>query len=168
MEHTGPAFVLDTFPISEFDSEIIFFSRDLGKINARVTSMRKSASKLAPHLQIGNKATVRLVHKNTTRVADALQLAHKTQSQSKHMNVISLLSALLANEQIDPLVWEDLNSEKVSITKILSYLGFNQKHANCQGCKTKAVDYFSSIDLTYYCAHCTLNHKNAQGLYQLF
>ena len=71
-EQNTSAFVLGRENVSEYDSLVVLYTKDLGKVLARVTSGGKISSKLTPHLQVGNKVAVRLVERKIMRVADAL------------------------------------------------------------------------------------------------
>ena len=48
------------------------YTKNLGRVEARVVSGRKITSKLSPHLDSGTRVFVRIVHKNQFTLADSI------------------------------------------------------------------------------------------------
>ena len=169
-EFTGPAVVLSVRTASDLDVDASFFTRELGKVRGRAKSARKPESKLGPHLQVGNRLVLRLVHKNSTRIADALSQREELaeEAELKKFRCLSLLDSLLAYEQIEPAIWQLLEKGDYSTLKVLSVLGLDPKHARCVSCTASGLDYFYLPDHSYYCAQCSTKHRFLEGLYELF
>ena len=145
-----PALVLNKEPLHDSDCRVTLFSRDLGKIYAKVKSGRRLTSKLAPHLEPLSLVTVRLVGKNGFQVTDALKFASLPLSQLK---IARLLDAVLTEGGNDHKLWSALLGGKLGFTEVLALLGLDPKFASCENCGA-APEYFSAKSSSYSCRKC--------------
>ena len=72
-----PAIVLAVREHRESDRVVDLFTRDLGRIRARVPGGSKILSKFSAHLSVLNIVTVRLVQKHSFTVTDAVRVGDK-------------------------------------------------------------------------------------------
>ena len=72
VEYLTQAIVLDSRPQKENDRTVDIYTKNFGRLRVRVIGGRRILSKLAPHLDIFNLVTVRLVEKNQITVTDVL------------------------------------------------------------------------------------------------
>jgi recombinational DNA repair protein (RecF pathway) len=167
-EQSSSAFVLGKENVSEHDSLVSLYSKDLGKVLARVTSGAKLHSKLMPHLQVGNKVAVRLVERKLLRVADAISFPSSGAKGDlkKRILALSLLSQLSVDNGPEGDVWHYLEKEDWSTIKLLKMLGLYADGAKCFLCKKGEADYFSVADSGFYCAKCSVGGKS-NLMYQL-
>lgn len=164
-EQNGSAFVLGKENVSEHDSLVSLYSKDLGKVLARVTSGAKMNSKLMPHLQVGSKVAVRLVERKLLRVADAISFPMKDAKEKleRRLSALSLLSYLSTDTGVESEVWNYLEKEHWSTTELLKILGLYADGVKCFLCRKVEANYFSASDSEFYCAKCSAR-GTAKGL----
>lgn len=152
-EYFTEAVVLDKEDLRDFDSRICLYSKDLGKIMAKATSVRKIVSKLAAHLEPGNLIQVRLVGKNVFQIVDALKISNFPRT-SETVIGLNLIKELTSEGQPDNELWQLLKAGDLSGGKLLGVLGFGQEFASCQNCGADDPAHFLLNELEYYCAAC--------------
>lgn len=161
-EQSSTAFVLGKENVSEYDYLVSLYSKDLGKILARVTSGAKMSSRLMPHLQVGNKVAVRIVERRIMRVADALSFPlNGRKNTQKRLMCLSLLSFLSADTGADEAIWIFLEKGEWSTAELLKILGLYTSGGECFACKKDEADYFSGSDSGFYCAKCSAGGKGS-------
>lgn len=163
-EYLTEALVLDKNEVNETDLVVDLYTKELGRIKAKVTSGQKITSKLSPHLEPLTFALVRLTEKNGFVVADAL-----TQDYLKHFRVspvyfakslkfLSALKELIYSEEIDPNLWfwlkKTLAKREIFYSQFLKILGYDPKLAECQKCQSRFIKYFLVESQTFFCRNC--------------
>jgi len=150
-DYVTEVIVLHKEPLQEMDSRVFLYTRDSGKVIAKVTSGRKITSKLSPHLEPLSIATVRIIEKNGVRIADALR-AHAL--PLTHLPYVQLVHAMTFVGHRDNLLWDALRDETTSLVKLLAILGFNPEVSVCEMCNGRDIHYFFFEDAGYFCKRC--------------
>lgn len=152
-EYFTEALVLDKEPIGESDLRVVLYTRDLGRVTAKVVSARKITSKLAAHLEPLNFISVRLIQRGRFQIVDALT-SDRLPGSSDTMAILSLVQELTGEEQADYELWKVLRSKEATGGDILSLLGFDHKFADCQSCGAQYPEHFLIRELEYRCTPC--------------
>lgn len=172
-EITTDALVLDKEPSGEYDSRVFLYTKELGGVVARGTSMRKISSKLAAHFEPLNFVKVRLIQKNKDsagfQIGDSLVSDRKNlwQKNARGAREALRLTAVLKEsgfrDSPDPELWNflehtfssppegDLGVYKIELLKVL---GFDPAFALCARCESGAPATFSFEDMSFYCHSC--------------
>ncbi len=163
-EYVTPAIVLGIRPVGEQDRVADLFTKDLGRLRARVVGGRKLLSKFAPHLTVLALVTVRLVRKHHFTVADAAadQLvrrpARAVVTQRRALEMAFLLRSVLPEMNPDVRLWYyvryALTESAVRMSSVLKLLGYDPFHARCEHCGGSPVTNFSVGDQSFLCARC--------------
>ena len=159
LEYVTEAIVLDKVDLGELDSRVYLFTRDFGKITAKIKSGRKIISKLASHTEPLNLVTVRIVDKNSPQLIDAL-ISKKGIPGKTFFKIAALVRDISPEGQSDRNLWELLISligngaEAGDFIKVLKILGFDPARAKCNNCLKGSPDFFSIKDLIFYCKTC--------------
>jgi len=148
-EYITSAIILKREPTGEYDERVSFFSRHLGKMTARTVSSRKILSKLSPHLEPGNLATLRLIEKNDLSIVDAL----KEKNLEWRLSNILHLNNILSENDTDPELWH-LLSTAPSWKKILRILGWDPQEAVCEECGGTPPTHFDTRNQRFFCVRC--------------
>jgi recombinational DNA repair protein (RecF pathway) len=137
-EYQSNAVVLDAEPVGEADMRFSLYTERFGRIIARGKSSRKITGKLAPHLQVGDVAAVRIVEKNGLRLADALK-----ERRVRHLpSNLVMLNRLLHDAERDNALWNMLLQEAYDWRVALRVLGWDPTHASCAKCGGHATFFF--------------------------
>ena len=163
---------MDKNEVNETDLVVDLYTKELGRVKAKVTSGQKITSKLSPHLEPLTFSLVRLTEKNGFVVVDAL-----TQDYLKHFRVspvyfakalklLSALKGLIYSEEIDPKLWfwlkKTLAKKEIFYNYFLKVLGYDPKLAECQKCRSRFIKYFLVEDQIFLCRNCGFKvHGNA-------
>lgn len=159
LEYVTDAIVLDKVDLKEQDSRVFLFTKDFGKVVAKITSGRKIISKLASHTEPLCLSMVRIVDKNSPQLIDALSY-DKIISNRISFKIAALLREISPEYQPDPELWDLLSSlvkresEENDFVEVLKISGFDPVHARCNNCLRGVPDFFSVKDLVFYCKHC--------------
>ena len=159
LEYVTEAIVLDKIDLGELDSKVYLFTKDFGKITAKIKSGRKIISKLASHTEPLNLVTVRIVDKNSPQLIDAL-ISKKGIPGKTFFKIVSLVRDISPENQSDLNLWKhllslmDKGAEAGDFIKVLKILGFDPTHAKCNNCLKGSPDFFSIKDLVFYCKSC--------------
>lgn len=164
-EYITEAVVLSAKPYHEFDRMVDFYTKDLGRLEARVVGGAKITSKLSPHLDRFNLVTLRLIEKNNFTVADAITVDRflKLKTSPQSFEVASTLAFLLKeavpyNLQ-DLRLWHELlrslKRGHFDFRLFLKLLGYDPSSAACSLCDKKAIKYFFPGDHGFLCAACS-------------
>jgi recombinational DNA repair protein (RecF pathway) len=159
LEYVTEAIVLDKIDLGELDSKVFLFTKDFGKITAKIKSGRKIISKLASHTEPLNLVTVRIVDKNSPQLIDAL-ISKKGIPGRTFFKIAALVRDISPEGQSDRNLWEllasfvDKGAEAGDFIKVLKVLGFDPMHAKCNNCLKGSPDFFSIKDLVFYCKNC--------------
>lgn len=160
------AIVLDKTDQGEFDSRVYLYTKDLGKISAKITSARKITSKLAAHSEPQNLITARIVDKNGPQLVDAL-IVEKSGKSGELVKIFSLVKELAAEGQKDLTLWNFLEKllrngfKDGSAAEALGILGFEPTYAKCGHCHKGKPYAFSAEDLVFYCNKCAPSNTYA-------
>ena len=158
-EAVTEAIVLDKINQGEADSRVYLFTKDYGKISAKITSARKITSKLAAHFEPLNIVEARIIDKNGPLAVDGLSIK-KGKRSGDAVKIMSLVKELSAEHQRDLTLWNFLNrlleddSEKENLAQALSLLGYDPSFARCGHCHKGNPEVFSVKGLVFYCKNC--------------
>jgi len=157
-EYFTEAVVLGQKPSGSEDRIVNLYTRDFGRLEARVVGGRKIISKLSPHLEEGNLVEVRLVEKNKFILADVLSKKRFGKNPAI-FEVLFLLKSLLPELVPDLRLWHGFlrGLEKMNLDKkaFLKFLGYNALFAKCENCGDHKVGYFSLADQVFLCRRCS-------------
>ncbi|MHB9019658.1 MAG: DNA repair protein RecO [Minisyncoccota bacterium] len=159
LEYVTEAIVLDKIDLGELDSKVYLFTKDFGKITAKIKSGRKIISKLASHTEPLNLIVVRIVDKNSPQLIDAL-ISKKGISGKMFFKIASLIKNIAPESQPDLNLWDflisliDRGAKEGDFVHTLKILGFDPMHAKCNNCLKGSPDFFSVKDLVFYCKNC--------------
>lgn len=156
-EYFTEAVVLGLKPSGLSDRIVNLYTRDFGRLEARVIGGRKIISKLSPHLGEGNLIEARLVEKGRFILADALQKKHFGKNAAVFESLF-LLKSLLPELVPDLRLWHSFlrGLEKTDLDKkiLLKLLGYNILFARCENCGNRQIGYFSITDQAFFCRRC--------------
>ncbi|MBI4034197.1 MAG: recombination protein O N-terminal domain-containing protein [Candidatus Brennerbacteria bacterium] len=156
-EYFAEAVVLGLKPSGAQDRIVNLYTKDLGRLTARVVGGRKITSKLSPHLEQGNLVEARLVEKSRFVLADAV-LKKRFGRSSAVFEALFLLNSLLPELVPDLRLWHGLlrGLEKGKPDKkiFLKLMGYNTLLAKCENCGRAPVDYFRTADQIFLCRSC--------------
>lgn len=158
-EAVTEAIVLDKTDSDEFDSRVYLYTKDFGKITAKIKSARKIASKLAAHTEPLNLITVRIIDKNGAQLVDALSENIKIKN-AEAIKIFYLVKELAAEGERDLTLWNFLKKlltekfEERKTLEALSILGFDPTFAQCSRCHKGKPEKFSVSEMAFYCKKC--------------
>lgn len=174
-EYVTQAIVLGFRESREHDKIFDFYTEDFGRIRVRAPGGRKIVSKLSPHLDVGNLATVKIVEKNALTLTDAIMKDDFRSSKEKKdffprvLRAASLLRTLAPEAVPDPDLWnlllESLQSGIVDFVAILSVLGYDPRHASCVVCGNGDISFFDEMNQEFVCDSCSSKMKENNLLY---
>ena len=163
-EYVTHSIVLHRRPYRERDVIVELFTEELGRVEARVTGGARTLSKLSPHLDPLNRVLVRLVKKNNLTVTDAEtdirfgSLRADQKAFSRALETLMLIRRIVPRGHRDSELWKELNrlfeSGDVHLGSILALLGYDPRHARCEGCGSNALYGFSIEGQAFICASC--------------
>ncbi|MDP3725193.1 MAG: recombination protein O N-terminal domain-containing protein [Nanoarchaeota archaeon] len=138
------------------------YTRELGRVEARVVSGRKITSKLSPHLDPGTLVFARLVHKNQFTLADTLleeRFSGVSGLQYENFSRLAHLFRYLFPFGVSDFdVWElllkSLREGEIAYTMFLSLLGYGREGALCGRCSEVETRAFFLPDQTFLCGIC--------------
>ena len=172
IEYLTEAVVLGVKPSRDYDRSVDLFTKEFGRLEARLVGGRKILSKLSPHLDIFSIATVRLIEKNRLIVTDALGLPDSRKkgiSPEEIFKIISLVRSLTPKAMPDIHLWhvlvDSLKSGKGDIRKFLKVFGYDSAHAECSNCGRTPVAAFRTQDQSFFCDSCVLKMKSDELKY---
>ncbi len=171
-EYITEAIVLSRAPSREEDVVASLFTKDAGRIDARVVSGRKILSKLSSSIDFLNHVDVRIVSKNKMILADVVtknvfpKLKRNSLRLSSALRAAHLIRFLLPQELKEQALWHEfvrmLEREVVNIPTILKILGYDPKGAACAECGKLTLSHFYMPDQTFLCASCSVKFKGSQ------
>lgn len=166
-EYSTEAIVLDREEAGESDAYVTFYAKELGRIRARATSLRKVTSKLSAHLRPGDLSHIRLVSKygdgKMYRIADALRIRRLSTSS----DFLSFIKDLTVESENEAPLWDMLTKEKEDKSRVLRVLGWDPEHAPCSYCSQKPVYYFSGTNQMFSCYGCGFRFPQNEVLYEI-
>lgn len=163
-EYLTEALVLDKTAANETDLIVDLYTKELGRVKAKITSGQKITSKLSPHLEPLTFSLVRLAEKRGFVVTDALtkdNLSHFRKSPvsfAKALKFISAMREFIYSEETDPKLWfwlkKSLTKGDIFYDQFLKILGYDPKLAECHKCRSKFIEYFLAEDQIFFCRSC--------------
>lgn len=164
VEHYTKAFVLAREPKSELDVAVTLYTKDLGKVTAKVKSVRRITSKLSGHLTPGGLAEVRIVERNGNghQVVDALSTPVEVTLES--LRFLDFINKFVPVVLPDLRLWHELEyvitknaPTKAAYHRIISVMGYDPQNATCDNCQSQQIAYFVPRDIMFLCGHCFTN-----------
>ncbi len=164
LEYLTQAIVLDYRSEKENDRTVDLYTREFGRLKAKVVGGRRILSKLAPHLDLFNLVTVRLIEKNRTIVTDVLtdERFEKSRRNSEFYPAVFRLFSLVRS--LAPIAAPDLRlwyyllgslwESKGSMVALLLIFGYDPEHASCDVCDKRPVAAFRAKDQSFFCRNC--------------
>ncbi len=169
VEYLTQAIVLDSRPQKENDRMVDIYTKNFGRLRVKVIGGRRILSKLAPHLDIFNLVTVRLVEKNQITVTDVLtnERFEKERRNSgfypSAFGIFSLVRALTPLAAPDLHLWhylaESLRNSDRDVATLLKIFGYDPAHASCDSCGDYPVRFFRTKDQSFFCKDCGLKAR---------
>jgi len=169
------AIVLSVFPTKEADSIVSLFTKDLGRIDARVVGGRKPLSKFSPHCNPINLVLARVVKKNSYTITDILtenrfeKIRGDHDAYEKALKIIIILNKLLPFGLADAELWHyvirSFSENLPSIGIMLKILGYDTRHARCGMCESVSIALFSRESQIFLCEICGGKFPESDVLY---
>ncbi len=157
-EYVTDAIVLSVRPRGETDRTLDCYTKQLGRIEARMIGGRKPLSKLSPHCDVGGFVKIRLVEKNQLTLIDALRTAPSRRLSPLTFRVVALVRALTPRGVPDGRLWETLKrtvgEDEESIAILFRILGYDPVPASCEACGDTPVSLFSIPHHEFFCDRC--------------
>jgi recombinational DNA repair protein (RecF pathway) len=156
-EYFTEAIVLGLKPSGVHDRIVNLYTKDFGRLEAKVVAARKITSKLSPHLGDGNLIEARLVEKNRFILTDAVS-KRRFAKNAAVFEILILLKFLLPELVSDLRLWhglvQGLEEGKLDKKMFLKLLGYNALFAECDGCGSRQVSHFSAETQVFLCKAC--------------
>jgi recombinational DNA repair protein (RecF pathway) len=171
-EYFTEALVLDKEELGERDFKLCLYTRELGKVIAKIKSSRNILSKLNGHLEPFNLVDIRLVGRGL-QIVDAL-LIEKTKSSWLLNDFLNFIKETTLEGQSDEQFWvllkQTIASGQPDYKKFLILQGFDPKHALCQNCQQPQPQCFFYQNQSFFCKNCAFNFINlcSNGFLELF
>jgi DNA repair protein RecO len=175
VEYLTQAIVLSSRPQKENDRLADLYTKEFGRMEAKVIGGRKILSKLAPHLDLFNVVTVRLVEKNRITVTDALtdERFEKERRDPEFyplaFKIFSLVRALAPVAVPDARLWhyllKSLRNRDGNARTVLKIFGYDPAHASCDACDGRPVKAFRAKDQSFFCEACGWNARADELIY---
>ncbi|MCP6720166.1 MAG: DNA repair protein RecO [Patescibacteria group bacterium] len=172
-EYLTEAVVLNVKPYKETDRLVDLYTKDFGRVVAKVTGGRRATSKLSPHLDTMSLVETRLIQKNRFTVADVMVkerfrfLREDLRKNSSALKLMFLLRSLVPELTPDLQFWHhlirSLKQGKVSTRTFLELLGYNPLLASCESCYAREISHFSLVDQSFLCRQCSLKFRTSLG-----
>ena len=169
VEHYTRAFVLAREPKGELDAALTLYTKDLGKVVAKIKSIRRITSKLSGHLVPGSLANIRIVERNGNghQVVDALSTYVEINLES--LRFLDFVNKLTPVGVPDLHLWHELESTLIKETpsknafqRIIYLMGYDPKNAACDNCGSRQIAYFVPRDIMFLCARCFTDSRAKQ------
>lgn len=145
-----------------FDDRYTIFTKEAGKVVAHSTGTRRIVSKLAPHLEPGTLAKLRIVQRSPdsgSRVVDALEVARRVDGD--FMSLARGVATLAPEFERDVALFNVLRAAVVAgiggsrvVRSVLARMGFDHTCASCASCGARSVAYFVLEDILFVCRIC--------------
>ncbi len=162
-EYITRAIVLGFKETKEHDKIFDLYTEHFGRIRVKSPGGKKILSKLSPHLDVANLATVKIVEKNNLTLVDALLEdnfggAGEPSFFVRMLELLSVVKKMSPEAVPDPELWtftlDSLRRKKADIEKLLAVLGYNPRNASCGSCASRDVSVFDEGSQTFFCGSC--------------
>lgn len=165
-EYVSDAIVLAVEPLREYDKVVSLFTKELGRVRARVTGGAKLLSKFAPHIDPMNHVLVRFAHKNGFTLTDVLTMNRfsKTRHDAKvfgaALRMLTFVGALAPEGEPDARVWHELlrslQESTDGLPTLADHFGYDLARAGCERCDAVPASYFAIASHALLCANCSV------------
>jgi len=167
-EYFTRGIILERESSGESDDSLVIFTKDLGKIRAKVKSVKRIISKLSGHLQVGSLCDIRLTKKNNIQLIEAI--SYKSALSADLHCFLGFINQMTPYESPDHHLWyaieyvidkdifisgEDILRRKV-YRRLLDIMGFGPRLAKCSDCGTPKIAYFVPSDIMFLCSNSLL------------
>ena len=181
-EYVTESIVLAVEPRKEYDLTADLFTRDLGRLKARVVSGRKILSKFSSHLNPLNLVSVRLVEKKQFTITDVLTadnfsgLRNHGENYSTALNFLNIVKILVPFSVPDIHLWHFLRASfednTIDCSSLLKILGYDSQFSSCAFCFHEKTTHFSLNNQIFLCSSCnvkintenTISISNSQSI----
>ena len=174
-EYVTEALVLASRSQREQDKLVDLYTKDLGRLEARVIGGRKIISKLSPHLDVFNFVTIRLIQKNQFTVADVIAeerfrfLRGNFKKFAIALKLLFLVRAVIPPMVPDLQLWHSilrtLRGGYLDLGNFLKIMGYDPLLAVCQICRGGKAEYFHVPDQIFLCRQCGLKFASNELLF---
>jgi recombinational DNA repair protein (RecF pathway) len=164
-EYVTEGIVLNVRNQRETDRTADIFTRQLGRVDVKVTGGRKPLSKLTPHLDVLSLVKLRLVEKNQIIVVDALSEENfgggkfVPAVRAHALTLLNLLRFLLPQAEPDERLWHYLvkgfRAGAWRTKDVLRILGYAPEEASCALCGRRPVASFHLKSQEFFCDRCS-------------
>ncbi len=168
MDFLLKSFILDKRPFKEYDLIIDFFTKEFGRLEAKIISGQKINSKLSPHIEVGKFSLLKIVFKKEYKIIDAKEINNYFSPKSNSSLGIILKFTYFLREMI-PFQEPDLNlfhfiencfkNKVISYPEFLSILGYNPAFSVCSICQ-KPANFFFTKEQVFLCSDCRKKVEN--------
>ena len=158
-----------------FDDRYIVFTKEAGKVTAHATGTRRIVSKLAPHLEPGTLAQLRIVRRSPdcgARIVDALEVSRMVDGE--FMCLVRGVALLAPELERDIPLFTVLRAGVVFgiggsrvVRPILARMGFDPVSASCASCGARSVAYFVPEDILFVCRICARRLPEGREVWRL-
>ncbi|MDI6734216.1 MAG: DNA repair protein RecO [Patescibacteria group bacterium] len=173
-DYVTEAIVLGLRSYRETDRMVDFFTKDFGRITAKVAAGRKPLSKFSPHLDVLNLVTLRLVKKENFTVTDVLiknrfpLLRKKLGSLSRALELAYIIKVFAPLQAVDLNLWHSLirvfEKTFIDFGFFLKIFGYDPREARCAVCGNKEISSFFLGDHSYLCVNCRTKFPSSELL----
>lgn len=146
----------------ERDASVLVYTKDLGKVRAKIRGVQRNTSKLIGHTAPGRCADMRFVgcKNGSVQLVDAL--AREGVSPFDGLQpFLYFLAAITAFDDPDERLWNLLEtmcaagSAPTEMYQLaLNYAGFYGEGVSCAECGDVRVAYFIPSDISFVCTKC--------------
>lgn len=173
-EYLTEAIILGVKPRKEHDLVADLYTKDLGRLRAKVASGHRFLSKFSPHLNVLNLVTVRLAKKGGFIITDVLaqsapEIKKRIRSYELGLELIFLTKSIVPELNPDLNLWYSLSRAikegRVKLGNFLKILGYDSLSARCEICGLKNVTAFSLADQNFLCSDCRVKFPRNKLLY---
>lgn len=152
-EYISEGIVLNIESNGDLDKTVSVFTKNFGKIVAKVKSANKINSKLRGHIEPSNLVIARFIFKNKFQLVDIL----KEKKLNLNFVDLELLNKLLPEMEQEENLYFKLKNETFNWFEILKILGWSPKEASCSNCGVKNIFIFDINSQDFFCGNCYLN-----------
>lgn len=164
MEFVTEGIVLEIKKHREKDRLVNVYTKDRGRILARVVSGQRMTSKLTPHLDVLNHIQVRVVKKNSYTLTDVVTKDRFLKLRSSKEKLKQALSALYVIKKVVPVLTPDihmwkyvlsgLNEGRLEYKIVIKMLGYDIEWASCGICEKEKAKRFAIDGHVGICEAC--------------
>jgi DNA repair protein RecO (recombination protein O) len=166
-EFVSEAVVLSVSPSKEKDLVVTLFTKEYGRVRAKVTSGARMHSKFSPHLNPLNHVTVRLAEKRGFTLTDVLtnnsfrEIRTDVRACSAALRTLAVVHALAPEGESDARVWHELlrslESRTCNPVSFLTLFGHYANNMGCTYCGESPISHFAFVSHALLCTRCSMS-----------